>query len=74
MVSMRRELSGVSMAVQEPRGRSVGREGFISKEESALYGESVGHVEQRACRASCAGAAAPLSGRDPGETAVADPV
>ena len=65
------------MAVQEPRGRSVSREGFISKEESALYGasgESVGHVEQRACRASCAGAAAQLSGRDPGETAVAVPV
>lgn len=25
------------MAVQEPRGRSVSREGFISKEESALF-------------------------------------
>lgn len=110
MVSMRRELSGVSSADEDVQGVMLStwingwgkRSGTYPQFPSAFHGcsgapgqereqrrfhqqrgigsfygasgESVGHVEQRACRASCAGAAAPLSGRDPGETAVADPV
>ena len=64
------------MAVQEPRGRSVSREGFISKEELALFmvpvvnqwgtlsRELVEHLVLELL---------PNSGCDPGETAVPDP-